>query len=199
VRIIVYATLEKPIGEPDSYAMARRESADHDDITPSSTSRLWRVNLAFKQAGPAGLCSTGILPVGSSDTGWKPLPLRAKEFVVDRIAQGRDGRRPSQKLPPTAIYRHFGAAKLLRSFQPLHSLLALEGKLASLTLVIAYGPMPLLGRRCYGDELNHVDRDRLRRAHHIAAVPERITQRDVRLEPHHDLCPLGLAKRMIGL
>jgi hypothetical protein len=198
VRIFVYATLEKPIRKPDSCAMARCESADRNDTTALLTSKLWRANLAFKQAG-SGLCSTGILPVGSSDTGWKPLPLRAKEFVVDRIAQGRDGRRPSQKLPPTAIYRHFGAAKPLRSFQPLHSLLALEGKLASLTLVIAYGPMPLLGRRCYGDELNHVDRDRLRRAHHIAAVPERITQRDVRLEPHHDLCPLGLAKRMIGL
>jgi hypothetical protein len=34
---------------------------------------------------------------------------------------GRDGRRPSQKLPPTAIYCHFGAAKPLHLFQPLHS------------------------------------------------------------------------------
>jgi hypothetical protein len=50
-----------------------------------------------------GFCSTGILPVGSSDTGWKPGPLRAKEFVVDRTARSETARSPSQKLPPTAI------------------------------------------------------------------------------------------------
>jgi hypothetical protein len=106
VRIIVYATLEKPIGEPDSYAMARRGSADHDDITPSLTSKFWRVNLALKQAGSAGLCSTGILPVESSDTGWKPAPLRTKESVVDRIAQGKtagDLPKNCHLLPSTAI------------------------------------------------------------------------------------------------
>jgi hypothetical protein len=55
-----------------------------------------------------------------------------KEFVVDRIVGGRDGRRPSQKLPSTAIYCHFGAAKPLSPMQLFHSLLALEGMPASL-------------------------------------------------------------------
>jgi hypothetical protein len=31
VLIIVYATLRKPIGQPDSCAMARREWANHDE------------------------------------------------------------------------------------------------------------------------------------------------------------------------
>jgi hypothetical protein len=130
VRIIVYATLEKPIGEPDLCAMARRGSADHVDITPTLTSRFWRVNLALKQAGSAGLCSTGIWPVESSDTGWKPVPLRAKEFVVDRFAQGKtagDLPKNCHLLPPTAIYGHFGAAKPLRPLEPLHSFVAPGG------------------------------------------------------------------------
>jgi hypothetical protein len=79
-----------------------------------------------------GFCSTGILPVGSSDTGWKPVPLRAKEFVVDRTARSETARSPSQKLPPTAIYCHFVAAKPLSPFQPFHSFVAPRGVPASL-------------------------------------------------------------------
>jgi hypothetical protein len=44
--IIVYATLGQPIGEPYSCATARRESVDHDGITPGLTSRLWRPRVA---------------------------------------------------------------------------------------------------------------------------------------------------------
>ena len=45
-RIIVEATLGKPIGEAGSRAIARREWAVHDDTRPSSTHTLWRANLA---------------------------------------------------------------------------------------------------------------------------------------------------------
>ena len=45
-RIIVDATLGKPIGEAGSRAIAHREWAVHDDTRPSSTHRLWRANLA---------------------------------------------------------------------------------------------------------------------------------------------------------
>jgi hypothetical protein len=73
-----------------------------------------------------GLCSTGILPVVSLDTGWTPVPFGAKELVVERVARGEKARRPSQKLPPTAIYCHFVAAKPLRPLQPFQSFLALR-------------------------------------------------------------------------
>ena len=41
-----------------------------------------------------------------------------KEFVVDGNARGETAGSPSQKLPSTAIYCHFVAAKSLRPFQP---------------------------------------------------------------------------------
>ena len=41
----------------------------------------------------------------------------SRESVVDRIGAGELDRRPSQNLPPTAIYCHFVAVKSLRSFQ----------------------------------------------------------------------------------
>jgi hypothetical protein len=44
----------------------------------------------------------------------------AKKITGDRITRGEKARRPSQKLPPTAIYSHFGAAKPLLPFQPFH-------------------------------------------------------------------------------
>jgi hypothetical protein len=43
-----------------------------------------------------------------------------KKITGDRITRGEEARRPSQKLPPTAIYCHFGAAKPLLPFQPFH-------------------------------------------------------------------------------
>ena len=46
--------------------------------------------------------------------------------VVERVARGETDRRPSQKLPPTAIYCHFGAAKPLRPLQPFRSFIALR-------------------------------------------------------------------------
>jgi hypothetical protein len=45
-----------------------------------------------------------------------------KKITGDRITRGEKARRPSQKLPPTAIYCHFGAAKPLRPIQPFHFL-----------------------------------------------------------------------------
>jgi hypothetical protein len=51
--------------------------------------------------------------------------------LQSRLA-GRDGRRPSQKLPSTAICWHSVAAKTLRSLQPFHSSLPLEGVPASM-------------------------------------------------------------------
>ena len=63
------------------------------------------------------------------------LRLPSKEFIVDRVARGETARSPSQKLPSTAIYCHFGAAKPLRPFQPFYWL-PIEGMTASLTVVI---------------------------------------------------------------
>jgi hypothetical protein len=42
-----------------------------------------------------------------------------KKLTGDRIARGELAASPAQKLPPTATYWHFVAAKPLRSFQPL--------------------------------------------------------------------------------
>ena len=44
-----------------------------------------------------------------------------KEFVVARVSAGRDGRRPSQKLPSTAIYCHLVAAKPRHPLQTFYS------------------------------------------------------------------------------
>ena len=53
---------------------------------------------------------------GCGERIWHRQP--SKKLVVDRIARGATAGRPSQKLPPTAIYCHFGAAKPLSPFQP---------------------------------------------------------------------------------
>ncbi len=95
--IIVYATLGQPIGEPYSCAMARRESVDHDGITPGLTSRLWRPRVAT-----SAVQST-------------------------RSESHRAGRQGLEPFPKTAIYCHllqFCAAKSLRLFQSYISLLA---------------------------------------------------------------------------
>ena len=63
--------------------------------------------LGFLASGLGGFMSTGILPVGSLNTGCKPVPHRAKEFVVEGFARGETSRRPSQNLPPTAICCHY--------------------------------------------------------------------------------------------
>jgi hypothetical protein len=75
-RIIVYAKLGKPIGAPDSSSMARRESADDDETTLWSTSRLGRAN-----------------PSSS-----------AIERI--RYRTHRAGRRRSEAFPKPAIYCH---------------------------------------------------------------------------------------------
>jgi hypothetical protein len=46
----------------------------------------------------------------------------SKKLVVEGIARGATDGRPFQKLPPTAIYCHFGAAKPLSPFQPFQFL-----------------------------------------------------------------------------
>ena len=65
-------------------------------------------------------------PAACGERTWLRQP--SKEFVVDRIARGKSDRRPSQNLPPTAIYCHFVAAKPIRPFQPLHSFVAPRGR-----------------------------------------------------------------------
>jgi hypothetical protein len=55
------------------------------------------------------------------------LVSHLRESVVDRVARGETAGRLSQKLPPTAIYCHYGAAKPLRPLRPLHSLLTRRG------------------------------------------------------------------------
>ncbi len=50
---------------------------------------------------------------------WVGRPSR--EFIVDRVAQGKSAGSPSQKLPSTAIYCHFAAAEPVRPFQPFYS------------------------------------------------------------------------------
>jgi hypothetical protein len=80
--------------------------------------RTWLLSKRDRRASVAWSSSRRVF-----DAGWKLVPIRAKEFVVDRIARGETDRRPSQKLPSTAIYCDFGAAKPLRSLQPFHSFL----------------------------------------------------------------------------
>jgi hypothetical protein len=63
-------------------------------------------------------------------------------FATQRIGfqsrrAGRDGRRPSRKLPSTAILCHFVATKPLHSLQPFHSL-RLEGMHANQSLVFGH-------------------------------------------------------------
>jgi hypothetical protein len=99
--IIVYATLGQPIGEPYSYAMARRESVEHDDIAPGLTSRLWRPRVATSAV---------------QGTRWE---------------SHRAGRQALEPFPKTAIYCHllpFCAAKSLRLLQSYISLLAPRGR-----------------------------------------------------------------------
>ena len=50
-----------------------------------------------------------------------------KEIVVDRVARGEAVGDLPQKLPSTAIYCHFGAAKSLGPIQPFRPLLGLDG------------------------------------------------------------------------
>jgi hypothetical protein len=103
---MVCATSGKPIGEPDSCALARRESAIHVVRTTWLTTRLQTAKFASSS--------------------------RSTIFVVDRIARSKTSRRPSQKLPSTAIYWHLVAVKPLHPFQPLQSLRARRGRQASL-------------------------------------------------------------------
>ena len=60
-------------------------------------------------------------PAHLAERTWLRQP--SKEFVVECIERGEMPRSPSQKLPSTAIYCHFGAAKRLSPMQPFHSLL----------------------------------------------------------------------------
>ncbi len=60
-------------------------------------------------------------PAHLAERTWLRQP--SKEFVVECIERGEMPRSPSQKLPSTAIYCHFGAAKPLSPMQPFHSLL----------------------------------------------------------------------------
>jgi hypothetical protein len=68
---------------------------------------------------------------------WNRRKRRKQRFRSRLRREGRDGRRPSQNLPSTAICCHLVAAKPLRPFQPYYSL-PLEGMLASLPLVISH-------------------------------------------------------------
>ena len=65
-------------------------------------------------------------PAGFGERTW--LRQLSKKPVVDRIARGETDRRPSQNLPPTAIYCHFGAAKSLRPLESLHTFVAFRGR-----------------------------------------------------------------------
>ncbi len=56
----------------------------------------------------------------------------SKEFVFECIKMRETARSPTQKLPSTAIYCHLIAAKPLRLFQPVFSLLAPRGRAASM-------------------------------------------------------------------
>ena len=67
-RIIVYATLEGPIGETHSCAMARRESAELDDFEP------------FRQMRRAGRQESAVL-----DDSWFPGFLIVSEFAVSEL------------------------------------------------------------------------------------------------------------------
>jgi hypothetical protein len=48
--------------------------------------------------------------------------IRPEELVIDRVTRGNTAGSPAQKLPRTAIYGHFEAAKPLLPFQPSISL-----------------------------------------------------------------------------
>jgi hypothetical protein len=80
------------------------------------------------------------------------VPLWAKESVVDRIARGATAGRPSQKLPPTAIYCHFAAANPLRPFQPFQFFFAVRGHagqpvIGHWLLLVLISRSSFLGRR----------------------------------------------------
>ena len=59
--------------------------------------------------------------------------------------------------------------------------------------------LPITPFRCLRDEFDDIDRDRQRRAHHVAVVPMRIAQLGVGLEPHDDLRARGPVEWVIGL
>ena len=73
--------------------------------------------------GPTEHCDR---PPSYPEQTWRRKP--SKVFVVDRIARGEKARRPSQNLPPTAIYCHFAAAKPLHALEPFHSFVAPQGR-----------------------------------------------------------------------
>jgi hypothetical protein len=90
VRESSFATSGKPIGQAGSGAIANRKLAEHDDRKLQAVES-------------------------------KPGFVRHLEKSLSIASGGGEKTRgPSQNLPSAAIYCHFVAAKLLRSFQLLH-------------------------------------------------------------------------------
>ena len=59
-----------------------------------------------------------VRPAAAIQPGLNRRRQPGKELVVDRIERGETAASPSQKLPSTAIYCHFGAVRPLRPLQP---------------------------------------------------------------------------------